>query len=200
MQQEEARKGALEAPGPAGRAIAALARGLALAGGAALLALALMTVVSIVGRALSGVGLGPVPGDYELVANGVALAIFWSLPWCQLSRGHVTVDLVSQRLPPRVHAALGLAGDVLVTLASAVILRQLWLAFAERFPHGSEPLRGGLGMGPPPFFPETTFELQIPVWSLHGAALVGAAAMLVTGLYCCARAARWVALGREPAL
>jgi TRAP-type C4-dicarboxylate transport system permease small subunit len=191
------REAARYRPGPVGRAVEALAGALALAGGALLLALALMTVVSIVGRALSGLGLGPVRGDYELVANGVALAIFWSLPWCQLRRGHVTVDLVARRLPPRLHAALGLAGDVLVTLASAVVLRQLWLAFSERFPHGSESLRGALGMGPPPFFPETTFELQIPVWALHGAALAGAAAMVATGLYCCARAARWVALGHE---
>ncbi len=185
------------APGRFGRAVTALARALALAGGALLLALAAMTVVSILGRALAGFGLGPVRGDYELVANGVALAIFWFLPWCHLRRGHVTVDLVSQRLPARVHAALGLLGDILVTLAAAVILRQLWLAFAERFPHGGEALRGVLGMGSPPFFPETTFELQLPVWWLHGAALVGAAAMVVTGLYCCGRAARWVARGEE---
>ena len=185
------------APGRFGPAVTALARTLALAGGAVLLALAAMTVVSILGRALAGFGLGPVRGDYELVANGVALAIFWFLPWCHLRRGHVTVDLVSERLPPRVHAALGLLGDVLITLAAVVILRQLWLAFAERFPHGGEGLRDALGMGPPPFFPETTFELQLPVWALHGAALVGAAAMVVTGLYCCARAARWVGHGRE---
>ena len=183
--------------GPAGRAVHAMARGLALAGGAILVGLAGMTVVSILGRALSGLGLGPVRGDYELVANGVALAVFYALPWCQLRRGHVTVDVLTARLPPRLHAALGLLGEALLTLAAAVILVQLWAAFAERVPLGGPALREALGLGPPPFFAETTFELQIPVWTLYGAALVGAAAMLVTGLYTTARAARWVAAGQE---
>ena len=183
--------------GPVGRAVHAMARGLALAGGAILVALALVTVVSILGRALSGLGLGPVRGDYELVANGVALAVFYALPWCQLRRGHVTVDVLTARLPGRVHAALGLLGEALLTLAAAVILVQLWAAFAERVPLGGPALRAALGLGPPPFFAETTFELQIPVWTLYGAALVGAAAMLVTGLYTTARAARWVAAGQE---
>jgi TRAP-type C4-dicarboxylate transport system permease small subunit len=146
---------------------------------------------------LSGLGLGPVRGDYELVANGVALAVFYALPWCQLRRGHVTVDVATVRLPPRLHAALGLLGEALLTLAAAVILVQLWAAFAERVPLGPLALREALGLGPPPFFAETTFELQIPVWTLYGAALVGAAAMVVTGLYTTARAARWVAAGQE---
>ena len=48
--------------------------------------IALMSVASIVGRALSGLGLGlgPVPGDFELVEAGTALAVFCFLPWCHL--------------------------------------------------------------------------------------------------------------------
>ena len=48
-----------------------------------------------------------------------------------------------------------------------------------------------------PFFPETTYELQIPVWILYALALLGAAMMLVTGLYTVLRAARWVRDGAE---
>lgn len=181
------------------RGVTALARTMAVLAGLMMLALALMTVVSITGRALSGLGLGPVRGDYELVANGIGIAVFWMLPWCQLQRGHVTVDLLSVRLPARLHAALGLLGEAALTAAAIVVLRQLWLAFGERLPHGGTDVRGALGFGPPPFFPETTFELQIPVWMLMGAALLGAVVMVTTGLFCTARAAYWVALGREPA-
>jgi hypothetical protein len=50
-----------------------------------LVLLAAMSVVSIAGRALSGLGLGPVPGDFELVEAGTALAVFCFLPWATSS-------------------------------------------------------------------------------------------------------------------
>jgi TRAP-type C4-dicarboxylate transport system permease small subunit len=184
----------------AGRTIEAAARWLAWAGGFVLAALSVMTVVSIIGRALGGMGLGAVPGDYEMVAHGCAIAVFFFLPWCQLKRGHVTVDILADQLPPRVKAVMGLMGDALITLASVVILRQLWLAFGEKFPYGSDALRARLGMGYKPFFPETTYELQIPLWSLYAVALVGAAMMVIVGFYTVLRAARWVADGQEGAV
>lgn len=183
-----------------GDAVELAARGLAWIGGAILLALAAMTMVSITGRALDWAGLRAVRGDYELVAHGCALAVFFFLPWCQLKRGHVTVDILTDRFPPRVQALFGLMGDTLITLASGVILRQLWFGFGEKFPYGSEPLREALGMGYKPFYPETTYELQIPVWILYAVALVGAAMMVVVGLYTMARAWGWVRAGREEAV
>ncbi|WP_165354628.1 TRAP transporter small permease [Tropicimonas sp. IMCC6043] len=185
--------------GPLGRRVETAARLLAWSGGVVLLAVATVTFVSVIGRALDGVGLGAVPGDYELVAHGCAIAVFFFLPWCQLKRGHVTVDILTDRFPPRVQAVFGLMGDLLVTLASAVILRQLWFGFGEKFPYGSDSVRQWLGMGYKPFFPETTYELQIPVWILYGVALVGALVMLAVGLYTTWRAACWVRDGREGA-
>ncbi|MEX2407645.1 MAG: TRAP transporter small permease subunit, partial [Rhodovibrionaceae bacterium] len=75
------------------RAIYGAAFALAIAGGLALIAMTLLTVVSISGRGLIWLGLGPVPGAYELIELGAAFAVFCFLPWCQLRRGHVTVDL-----------------------------------------------------------------------------------------------------------
>ncbi len=49
-------------------------------GSLVLVLIALMSVASIVGRALAGFGLGPVPGDFELVEVGTALAVFCFLP------------------------------------------------------------------------------------------------------------------------
>ncbi len=194
----------MAARGPRGRAIASLgrlveagARGLAFAGGTILLALSLMTVASILGRALDGFGLTAVPGDYEMVANGCAIAVFFFLPWCQLKRGHVTVDILTGAFPPRVQAVFGLIGDVLITFVSAVILRQLWFGFGEKFPYGSDALRDALGMGYKPFYPETTYELQVPVWILYGVALAGAVMMVLVGLYTIARAWGWVRDGQE---
>ena len=181
-----------------GRAVRALSRLAAYAGGILLAGLALMTVASIVGRRLSGLGLGPITGDYELVAHGVALAVFAFLPWCQVERGHVSVDLVADALPARAKAALGLVADALVAAAALVILVQLWAGFGEKFPHGSDAARGTLGMGPRPFFPETTYELEIPVWIPYGAAVVLAALFAATALYTVWRALNWTLDGAEP--
>ncbi|MDP2495178.1 TRAP transporter small permease [Shimia thalassica] len=180
-----------------GRVIEAACRWLAYGGGLVLTAMAVMTVVSIVGRMFTGYGLGPVPGDYELVANGCALAVFSFLPLCQLKRGHVTVDILTSHLPKRVQAALGCVGDCLIAIASVIILRQLWLGFGEKFPYGSDALRDALGMGYKPFYPETTYELQIPVWMLYSAALVAAGLFVIVSLYTIWRSLNWVLDGQE---
>ncbi len=183
-----------------GRLIAVLARAMAYGGGLILLAISGMTVVSIIGRAGVGHGLGPVPGDYELVANGCAIAVFAFLPYCQLTRGHVTVDILTDRFPARLRALTGVLGDVLISLAALVILRQLWFGFAEKFPYGSDTLRERLGMGYKPFYPETTYELEIPVWIPYGFALLAAALFALVSLYTVWRSLNWCAAGREGAV
>ncbi len=183
-----------------GRRVAALAKGWAILGGVLLVGLSVMTVVSITGRALTGYGLGPVPGDYELVANGCAIAIFAFLPWCQLRRGHVTVDIFINRLSSRAIAVFGFLGDVLVLVVSAIIARQLYLGWGEKFPYGSDALRDALAMGYKPFFAETTYELQIPVWMPYTAALIGAVLMVIVAAYTVWRSLNWVIDGQEPQL
>ncbi len=54
-----------------------LSRWTAVVGGVVLVALMLMVVASVAGRALIGVGLAPVPGDFELVEVGVGIAVFF---------------------------------------------------------------------------------------------------------------------------
>lgn len=183
-----------------GRVIEAIAKYFAYVGGFILVAVAIVTVVSITGRALMPLGLGPVRGDYEIVANGSALAVFCFLPFCQFYRGHVTVDIVTSLFSPRAQAMSGLMGDALISLASIIILRQLWLGFGERLPYGSENLRDTLGMGYKPFFPETTYELEVPVWILYGLSLTGAAIFVLVSLYTVWRSLNWVIAGREGAL
>ncbi|PIE16720.1 MAG: hypothetical protein CSA68_01360 [Rhodobacterales bacterium] len=174
-----------------------LARALAYGGGALLVGMALVTVLSVLGRRLVGLGLGPIPGDFELVELGCAIAVFAFLPLAQLKRSHVTVDVFLTRLPPRLFVLLGLLGDALMTLASAVILWRFWLGFGEKFPYFSEPLRQSLSMGPKPFFPETTYELEIPIWIPYGLALIGALFFAVISAYTVWRSLNWLLQGQE---
>jgi TRAP-type C4-dicarboxylate transport system permease small subunit len=183
-----------------GRGIERLALLLAYAGGMILSLIAVMVCVSIVGRQLDGwLFFGPIRGDYELVEAGTAIAVFAFLPWCQLKRGHVAVDIVTQALPARLKAVTGLVGDLLLAVVAFVIAWRLWLGFGEKFPYGSDAVRQALGMGFRPFFPETTYELQIPVWIPYGLSWLGAAAFFLTALYTVWRSANWVLDGQERA-
>ncbi|MCV6596179.1 MAG: TRAP transporter small permease [Mangrovicoccus sp.] len=160
----------------------ALAKGLALFGGAVVLTLAAITAVSVTGRALSGIGLSPVAGDFELVELGCALVVFSFLPWCQITRSHVRVDLIGPLVPRGLYRWFGWMGDLALSLFLGLLLWRLWLGFGERFPYGSADLRGALGFGPPPFFAETTYELQIPLWLPYGGAVIGLSLALLVSV------------------
>lgn len=140
-------------------AIEGLARGLAIAGGLALLAVTFLTVASITGRTLTRQGLGPVPGDFELVEALTAFAVFSFLPWCQLRRGHATVDVFTRALPARVNLAIDLVAEFLMTLAVALIAWRLWHGMWDKLAYG-----------------ETTFILQFPLWWGFAASMAAAAA------------------------
>jgi len=181
-----------------GRIVEAVARTMAYAGGVLLTLIALMVFVSIIGRQLDGwLFFGPIRGDYELVEAGTAIAVFAFLPWCQLKRGHVAVDIVVQHFPLRLKAISGLVGDILLAIVAFVIAWRLWLGFGEKFPFGSDAMREALGMGYRPFFPETTYELEIPVWIPYGVSWIGAALFFVTALYTVWRSVNWVLQGQE---
>ncbi len=180
-----------------GRILEKISKWLAYFGGVILAGLAGMTVVSIIGRALIGFGLQPIRGDFEIVEMGCAVAVFSFLPWCQMKRGHVTVDIFIARLPDRVQAILGLIGDTLLAVAAYVILWRLWLGFGEKFPYGGDGFRTAFGMGSKPYFVETSYELELPIWIPYGAALVGALFFFLIALYTVWRALNWVFLGRE---
>jgi TRAP-type C4-dicarboxylate transport system permease small subunit len=149
-----------------GRLIGQLSQALALAGGAALVALAALTVVSVTGRAFVKAGLGPVPGDFELVEIGCAFAVFAFLPWCQYRRGHVTVDVFISRAGPRTKAALSLIGNVLLTGVALLLAWRLQAGLIDKLSYD-----------------ETTFILQMPVWYGYAAALLGAWLFALTAAY-----------------
>jgi len=180
-----------------GRIFERIARWMAYFGGTILAAVAGVTVASIAGRALLSFGLSPIKGDFEIVEMGCAVAVFSFLPYTQLKRGHVTVDLFIDRLPDRAKAFLGFIGDVMLTLAAFVILWRLWLGFGEKFPYGSEAFRNALGMGYKPFFAETSYELELPLWIPYALSLVGAFFFFIVALYTIWRSLNWVLKGRE---
>jgi TRAP-type C4-dicarboxylate transport system permease small subunit len=135
----------------------AVARAMAWFGAAVLAALALLSVASIVGRAFSKMGLGPVPGDFELVEAGAALAVFCFLPWAHLKRGHAVVDLLWRAYPGWLQRVLNLLADALMLLLWVLLTWRMGVAMLDYRSNG-----------------ETTFILQFPVWWAYAASMVPA--------------------------
>lgn len=129
-------------------------RALAWFGGAALTLVALLSVVSIVGRALSSFGLGPVPGDFELVEAGTALAVFCFLPWCHLRRSHADVSMFWNAYPAPMRRGLQLLSDLLMLAVWLLLVWRMGDATLDYKANG-----------------EVSFILQMPVWWGYAASM-----------------------------
>ena len=105
-----------------GRSLYAVTKAFALAGGLVLIAMTVMSLVSVVGRATFA---KPLPGDYELIQLGCAIAVSAFLPFCQMRGGHVLVDFFTANSHPAVRAALDTLGALLVGIAAAVFTWRL---------------------------------------------------------------------------
>jgi TRAP-type C4-dicarboxylate transport system permease small subunit len=137
---------------------------LAWLGGLVLCAVALLVVASVTGRALLGVGLGPIPGDFELVEMLSAIVVFCFLPWCYLKNGHAAVDLMYVHLPRPVQRTVTVASDWLMLLAWTVLTWRLLVALGDEYREA-----------------ETTFILALPLWWAY--ALCAVAAMVGCATY-----------------
>jgi TRAP-type C4-dicarboxylate transport system permease small subunit len=155
-----------------------LARALAILGGIVLVAITLLTVVSIGGRALIWAGLRPIPGDFELVEAGTGFAVFAFLPWCQLMRGHATVDLFTSFLPASINRVIDLVSEFLMTAVIVLIAWRLWFGMLDKMRYN-----------------ETTFILQFPVWWGYAAAMGAVAIAVVVSFYMLFVRVREVATG-----
>lgn len=161
-----------------------LARGMAYLGGVVLIALVLLTCVSIAGRALVPfrIGPGPVKGIYDMTEIGIAAAVFAFLPWCQLNREHARVDLLKPAFPAGANRLLDLLFDIAMLAVAGVGSWRLYLGMLDKMRYG-----------------ETTLIAQIPVWQGYLASLVGGCAFALVAAFCVLRSARILAgvEGRE---
>ncbi|WP_226553441.1 TRAP transporter small permease [Celeribacter naphthalenivorans] len=143
--------------------IGQLAQITALLGGIGLFAVIIVTCVSVAGRALDGLGLGPVPGDIELVELGIGFAVFSTLPYAQFFRTHARVDLFKPAFGARPNRVLDVIGELLMCALTLGLSWRLWFGMLDKAAYH-----------------ETTFILQIPlVWGYRAAMAVMVVACLV---------------------
>ena len=131
-----------------------LAKQFAKVGGIILLALAVMTVLSVTGRAINAYGFGPIDGDFELIEQGTAFIVFCSLPYCQMRFGHVSVDVLSRFFYYPLSWAIALISHIAMSVMAFIIARQLYYGLMDKYSWG-----------------ETSFIIQFPVWWGYAASL-----------------------------
>lgn len=140
-----------------------LATAFALAGAALALAVALMAVVSIAGRATVS---SPIQGDVELTQLGIALCISLCLPWCQLHGANIIVDFFTQKVGERPRRVLDGIGAVLLAAMCALLA---W--------------RTGVGAASVREASETSMILSLPMWWAYASLAPGLALAAVIALY-----------------
>ena len=148
---------------PVGRVLFALSLALMLAGGVLMSLLAIMIVVSVTGRWLLS---APIPGDFEMVAMGTAMAVLLFFPYCHMKRGNVIVDLFLAWAPKRLQAACDLLGDLLLGAIAAGLGWRMTLGGVDMWRYG-----------------ETTVTLSIPIWWAFPFGVAGFALLAACCLY-----------------
>ena len=104
--------------GPAGRALLAITKQLAIIGGLVFVGLVLMSLVSITGRKLFS---APLPGDVEVLQMCAAAASACFFAYCHLAHGDVKVDFFTHHMAPAKVAAMDAFGSLLVGLFGALL-------------------------------------------------------------------------------
>lgn len=142
---------------------------LAYLGGAIVLIIALAASVSIIGRAAFN---RPIVGDFELVGIGIFVAGSLMFPYCQLMRGHLTVDFFTLKASPQTISGLERFGDLLVAMMLMLI--------GWRTAVGSYTIwQGG----------ETSMLVGVPIWAAYIAAVPGVG---LAGLIALAQGFGWI--------
>jgi TRAP-type C4-dicarboxylate transport system permease small subunit len=135
------------------RVLEILAKACALAAGALVAMMVVVTCGSIIGRETVGRTL---TGDFELVglATGAAVGLF--MPLCQFHRGNIVVDVFTAKAPLSVNNALERFGALLLGLCCALLAWRAALGGLSSFQAGS-----------------TTMLLGVPEWYAYAPMVPG---------------------------
>ena len=150
----------------------------AVLGGLVLVAMAGMTVVSVIGRAFFS---HPILGDVELVQLGSAVVVASFLPYTQFQRANIIVDFFTTRASARAQRGMDSLGRLLYTLVMALVLWRVAV--------------GGLDMRESG---ESSMLMNLPLWWPYGLMLPGLALCVAIGAWQCLAQLREMATEGAP--
>lgn len=130
--------------------------------GLLLIAAALITIASVLGRNYWDYSLD---GDTELVAALVGAAIAQFLPWCQLTKGNIIVDFFTTLCSPAKQQWLDRVGALLLAAAMAILAWRTVLGAISAWQTGS----GSMIMGLPDWIVQSALVPGLVVSALIAA-------------------------------
>lgn len=139
-----------------------IARAFAVAGGFVAGAIAVLTVVSVAGRAAFK---APIQGDVELTQLGLALCVSLFLPWCQAAGANINADFFTQKASAATNARLDGVGSLLLAVMAGLLAWRTWAGAVS-----------GMETG------ETTMILGWPTWMSYVALVPGLALAALVAL------------------
>jgi TRAP-type C4-dicarboxylate transport system permease small subunit len=145
-----------------------LIEGWALLGGMLLVLIALGNTWSVISLAALGF---PVPGDFELVEMGVAVAVFSFLPYCQLKGANVTADIFTAKASPWWVALFSLLAAIVAAFFSILLLWRMsdGLVSYLRYEEVTTILNIPLWIAFPPILASLALLVIAAALTLHGA-------------------------------
>lgn len=132
-------------------------------GGVILVAMAAMTVVSVVGRAAFS---HPILGDVELVQLGCAVVVASFLPYTQFNRANIIVDFFTTGATARTQRRLDAFGTLLYTIVLALVC---WRVAA-----------GGIAIHEAQ---ESSMLMNLPLWIPYALMVPGLALCVLIGAF-----------------
>ena len=160
---------------PIGRALFAVCRAFAVIGGAVLTVMIAVTLYDVIAFNVFGRSFA---GAFELAAYGMVVAVFMFLPYGQMVRAHVIVDVFTSRAPRRLKATLDAVAALLFAAFAALLAWRMGLGGIDMFDNG-----------------QTTALLKISYWWSFPLAVVCLALMCAACLYTAWRDFRAAAAG-----
>jgi TRAP-type C4-dicarboxylate transport system permease small subunit len=91
----------------------------------------------------------PISGSWELVSYAFIICGALAIGYTQLIKGHIVINIISDRLKPRPQAILYIISNIFCIVGSALVVWQGWLRMID-YVHAT---RGGV-----------TATLSMPIW------------------------------------
>lgn len=146
-----------------GRFLQTCSYGFALLGGLIMTGLVVMVVVSVLGRWLFS---SPIFGDFEMVALGTAVSVFLFLPYCQMNRGNIYIDVFLSKAPQKVQIFFDIVGSIALALIAGLLAWRMTL--------------GGMDAV---HYNELTYILALPIWWAYPFAVASFILLMLVSLY-----------------
>jgi TRAP-type C4-dicarboxylate transport system permease small subunit len=138
-------------------------KALAVVSGVTLVAMALMSLRSIVGRTFFE---SPLLGDYELVQMMSAVAVVMALPYANWIGGHVIVDFFTAKASVKTNAALDFLAQALMAAFSALLTWKIAVGMLD--------LKGNM---------DASMMLNIPTWWSYAPMVPAFALLTATSVF-----------------